>query len=75
MDLKIARRIARLTQEELATAAGVDNSFISLLESGKRDIETVNYKTVVLLARALNVSPEELFPIRATDSDPKKSVA
>jgi transcriptional regulator with XRE-family HTH domain len=75
MDLKIARRIARLTQEELATAAGVDDSFISLLESGKRDIETVNYKTVVLLARALNVSPEELFPIRTPLAEHKSAVA
>ena len=70
MDLKVARRIARLTQSELAAAAGVDGSFISLLESGKRDIETVNYRTVALLARALNVTPEELFPLRAQAGAP-----
>ena len=69
MDLKVARRIARLTQSELAAAAGVDDSFISLIESGKREIETVNYRTVVLLARALNVTPEELFPIPKTADD------
>jgi transcriptional regulator with XRE-family HTH domain len=69
MDLKVARRIARLTQRDLASAAGVDDSFISLIESGKRDIATVNYKTVVLLARALNVTPEELFPIPQAADD------
>jgi transcriptional regulator with XRE-family HTH domain len=78
MDLRIARRIAGLTQLELATKVGVDDSFISLLESGKRDIRTTEYRTVVRLARALNVTPEELFPIATEDEDlrtPKGSAA
>ncbi len=62
-NLRTARRIARLTQLELATKAGVDDSFISLLESGKRDILTTDYGTVVKIARALNVTPDELFPV------------
>jgi transcriptional regulator with XRE-family HTH domain len=68
MELRTARRIARLTQLELAKLVGVDDSFISLLESGKRDIRTTDYATVVRLARALNVTPDELFPIE--DDDP-----
>jgi len=63
MELRTARRIARLTQLELAKRVGVDDSFISLLESGKRDIRTTDYATVVRIARALNVTPDELFPV------------
>jgi len=63
MELRIARRIAKLTQLELAKRAGVDDSFISLIESGKRDIRRVDYETVVRIARALNVTPDELFPV------------
>jgi transcriptional regulator with XRE-family HTH domain len=67
MELRTARRIAQLTQLELAERAGVDGSFISLLESGKRDIRTVGYETVVRIARALNVTPDELFPVAVAD--------
>lgn len=63
MELKIARRIARLTQKELADRAGIDDSLISLLESGKRDYRRVEYEHVVLIARALNVTADELFPV------------
>jgi len=63
MKLKTARKLARLTQKELADRAGVDDSFISVVENGKRDINAVGYATVVRLARALGVEPEELFPV------------
>jgi len=68
MELRTARRIANLTQLELATRAGVDDSFISLLESGKRDIQTTDYATVVRIARALRVTPDELFPVDGADA-------
>lgn len=64
MELKTARQIARLTQQELADRAGVDDSFISLIESGKREIGAVSYFTVVRLARGLGVdNPLQLFPV------------
>ena len=63
MQLKTARKLAGLTQQELATRAGVDDTFISVVENGKRDIHAVGYATVVRLARALGVEPEELFPV------------
>ncbi len=63
MELKTARKIAGLTQQELAERAGVTDSFISLLESGKRDIRTTEHVTVVRLARALGVEPDEMWPI------------
>jgi len=63
MQLKTARRLAGLTQQELADRAGLDNTFISVVENGKRDIHAVGYATVVRLCRALGVEPEELFPV------------
>jgi len=67
MELKTARKIAKLTQKELADLAGIDNSFISLIESGKRDIRTCGYEAVTRIALALNVRPDELFPIALPD--------
>jgi len=67
MELRTARRIAKLTQLELAKLADVDDSLISLIESGKRDISGVGYERVVRIARALNVTPEELFPVAPRD--------
>jgi transcriptional regulator with XRE-family HTH domain len=66
MELKTARRIARLTQLQLAKRAGVDDSFISLLERGKRRLPE-GYFAMVRIARALNVEPEELFPVPPLD--------
>ncbi len=63
MELKTARRIARLTQRELATRSGVNESTISLLENDKRHYASVAYADIVNLARALNVEAEELFPV------------
>jgi transcriptional regulator with XRE-family HTH domain len=63
MELKTARRIARLTQRQLAAKAGVDESTISLIENGKRPYGAVGYEDVVRIARALNVVPEEFFPV------------
>jgi transcriptional regulator with XRE-family HTH domain len=63
MELRLARKIARLTQEELARQAGVTDAFICMLESGRRKILNTPYKTVVRIARALHVEPDELFPV------------
>lgn len=61
MNLKVARRIARLTQRQLAERAGVDPSLISRLERGQRP--QVSHESAVLIARALNVEAEDLFPV------------
>ena len=63
MELRLARKIAGLTQHDLAEQVGVTDSFISLIENGHRDIHTVGYETVVRIARVLGVEPEELFPV------------
>lgn len=61
MELKKYRRIAGLTQAQLARKAGVDVTLISRLESGQR--QTASYETIVRLARALNLEPDELVPV------------
>jgi transcriptional regulator with XRE-family HTH domain len=63
MSLRIARKIARLTQRELAKRAGLDHSFISRLESGERRLRLCDYPSVVRLAVALDLEPDELFTI------------
>jgi transcriptional regulator with XRE-family HTH domain len=62
VELKTARRIARLTQQELAERAGVDPALISRLENGSR--RRPSYEAVVKIARALNLAPDELFPVK-----------
>lgn len=61
MELKKYRRIAGLTQGELAKKAGVDVTLISRLERGRR--QTASFESIVRLARALNLEPEELIPV------------
>lgn len=63
MELKKYRRIAGLTQDQLAKKSGVDKTLISRLERGQR--QTASYESIVRLARALNLEPEELVPIGA----------
>jgi len=63
MDLKLARQLARLTQEELAERAGLDGGTISALESGNRDVYAMRYRAVVHLAQALGVDVTLLFPV------------
>jgi transcriptional regulator with XRE-family HTH domain len=72
VSLRIVRRAARLTQRKLAALAGVDHSFISLIEAGERDLRSVGYETVVLIAAALNVDPADLVPV-SVDGVPRTS--
>ena len=61
MELKKYRRIAGLNQRQLAEKSGVDVTLISRLERGQR--QAASYTTIVRLARALNLQPEELLPV------------
>ena len=69
MDLKTARRIAQMTQAQLAERAGVDASLLSLVENGKKSIQSVGYGNVLRIARALNVEPHELFPLEEKERE------
>lgn len=64
MELKIARRIARLSKEELAARAGINVALITRIESGDREaVSEMPYRSVVHLAQALGVRPTDLFPV------------
>jgi len=65
MELKKYRRIAGLTQEQLAQKSGVDATIISRLERGERG---ASYGNIVRLARALNLEPEELVAVGVGES-------
>lgn len=56
--LKIARKKAKMSQEELAYNSNLDRTYISLLERGKRK-PTIN--TVFSIAKALQILPHELI--------------
>lgn len=56
-ELRKAREVAELTQEQLAFAAQVDRSYISQLE---RDLKSPTLEMLFRLCDALGVSPSEV---------------
>ena len=63
--LRISRAIAGLQQKELAQRAGLDASYVSLLEQGKR---TPSLKVVRALSEALKM-PTHLFTLLASEKE------
>jgi len=70
MELKKYRKIAGLSQEALARKSGVDVSLISRFERGLR--RRLSYDNIILLARALNLEPEELVPVTRRPVKPSR---
>lgn len=62
--LRISRAVAGLGQNELASAAGLDASHISLIEKGTRK---PSVRAIAKLCRALHI-PEPLFNMLAAES-------
>jgi transcriptional regulator with XRE-family HTH domain len=58
--LRVVRKEVGLTQEELALAAQVDRTFVSMMERGERQ-PTV--RVLFKLATALNVAPVRLIEL------------
>jgi transcriptional regulator with XRE-family HTH domain len=56
--LREIRRACRVSQDDLARHSGVDRSAISNYERGRRE---PNLRTIVKLARALDVAPASLL--------------
>jgi len=57
-----ARKAAGLSQEELALEAGLDRTYISQVERGKRNVTIV---VLARIARALKTTPDRLLvPVR-----------
>jgi transcriptional regulator with XRE-family HTH domain len=55
--IRILRLTQELTQEELAAAAGISRSFVSLIEHGAKGIDVVR---LLRIASALDVALDEL---------------
>jgi transcriptional regulator with XRE-family HTH domain len=64
--IKSIRRARGLTQEEVAEKAGIKSSYVTGIETGKRNS---SLKTVAKLLNALNVEPSELFNFSEIESD------
>lgn len=67
------RKVAGLTQEQLARRSGVDAALISKFERGER--VRLPYEDIVRLARALNLTPEELVPVADKVRKPRAHAA
>lgn len=65
-ELRRIRREKDITQERLAELVGVDQTTISDLERGRN--RNPSWETVAKIAKVLDVSPSELFPV---DDAPK----
>lgn len=57
------------SQEETAAKAGLDRTYVSSAERGRRNISLV---AIVRLARALNVSPSQLLVDLGASSDAQR---
>lgn len=60
-NLKEIRIQVGLTQEQLADAMGTSKTYISQLENGTRNIDTIRQSTMQKLCGALNCNPEDLI--------------
>ena len=65
MELRIARRIARLSRQELARRAGLDLDALIAIEANRDAVYDLPYRSVIHLAQALGVPPGDLFPVAA----------
>ena len=61
MNLKRIRNKKGLTQEKLAKLSGVDQSTICAIETQR--MKSPSWAIVAKLARALDIAPDELFPV------------
>jgi transcriptional regulator with XRE-family HTH domain len=68
--LRITRAITGIEQRELAKEAGLDPSYVSLIESGAR---RPSLRTISKLSKTLGV-PEPLFTMLATESADLKGI-
>ncbi len=58
LSIRTARIAAGLSQEEVASRAGLDRTYISQVESGKRNVTLVSISKI---ADALGVDTKDLF--------------
>ena len=58
--LQEERKAKKISQEKLAKLTGLDRTFISLIENGKRN---PTFTTILKICSALELEPSELFAI------------
>jgi transcriptional regulator with XRE-family HTH domain len=76
MELKLARQIKGLSQQQLADRAGCNIATISRLETERSDYLAAEYGLIVRIAREIGLEPLVLFPVdtpAATTGARKKS--
>ncbi len=59
-NIKLARKSEKISQEKLAEKIGVSRNYIGMIERGEINIPT---KTLIILAKALNVHPKIFLDI------------
>jgi transcriptional regulator with XRE-family HTH domain len=62
MKLRTARLLAGLTQAQLAAKAGINQTVISTIESGRT--KNPSHRSVIRICRALRVTPSEIAEFR-----------
>jgi len=58
--LQEKRKAKNISQEKLAKITGLDRTFISLVETGKR---SPSFSTILKICSGLEIDPSELFSI------------
>ncbi len=66
LKIRTLRKMAGLTQEQLAEAAEVSTNFIGYVERGQR---ALSIKTLDRIAQALDVSPKDMFEFTEGNAD------
>lgn len=64
--VRLLRLVRELSQDELARAAGMSRSFVSLIEKGSHGVNVIR---LLRLADALAVSLPELLDLGASEAD------
>ncbi len=62
-NLRLLRKKTGLNQEQLATQAGLDRTYVSSVERGERNISLRN---ICRIAEALKVNPKVLLDFKAS---------
>lgn len=68
--LRSLRKERSLSQEDLALEAGLDRTYVSGIEIGKRNVALLN---IFKLAKALDLSPGALFEFEQENQAPMQS--
>lgn len=58
--LQTERKAKNISQEKLSKLSGLDRTFISLIENGKR---SPTFSTILKICSALEIDPSDLFSI------------